>query len=61
MKCPLCGNEFQEETGRAACQGCPLAKTCHMIKCPNCNYEIPTEPRLIKAIKAWKGQRNGTG
>jgi hypothetical protein len=32
-----------------------------MIKCPNCGYEIPMEPKLIKTIKGWRKQGNGTG
>ncbi len=31
-----------------------------MIRCPNCNYEIPEEPGLIKAFKAWKERKGGT-
>ena len=61
MKCPLCGNEFREEEGKATCKGCPLGGACHMLRCPNCNYEIPEEPKLIKAIKAWKERKVGTG
>ena len=44
MKCSLCSYEFQETEAEIACQGCPLAKDCHLIKCPNCNYEMPKEP-----------------
>jgi len=54
MKCPLCGLEFREEDGQAACKGCVMAKSCHLIKCPNCGYEVPTEPELIKKLKRWK-------
>ena len=60
MKCPLCGFKFQEEDGRVACRGCPLAGGCHMLKCPNCGYDVPIEPRLIKALKAWRRKDNGT-
>lgn len=61
MKCSLCGYQFREKEGATACHGCPLAGTCHMIKCPNCGYEIPMEPKLIKTIKGWRKQGNGTG
>ncbi len=58
MKCPLCGYEFQEEEGRAACTGCPLVAGCHMIKGPNCDYDIPEEPKLIKLFRAWREKRH---
>ena len=54
MKCPLCGLEFKEEDGQAACKGCPMARSCELIKCPNCGYEIPKESALIKKLKRWK-------
>ncbi len=60
MKCSLCGFEFREKDGEAACEGCPLVGACYMVKCPNCGYDLPTEPRLIKAFKAWREQSNGT-
>jgi hypothetical protein len=59
MKCPLCGCEFKEGEGLAACQGCPLAGACNMIRCPNCGYDIPKEPRLIRALKAWRRGKHG--
>lgn len=54
MKCQLCGLEFKEEDGQAACKGCAISKSCGLIKCPNCGYEIPREPGLIKKLKRWK-------
>ena len=60
MKCPLCGYQSREEDGRAACTGCLLAKACHMVKCPNCGYDIPKEPKIIRALKAWGRRDNGT-
>jgi len=59
MKCLLCGYEFKEEEGNPSCQGCPLSGSCRMIKCPNCNYEVPEEPKLIKAFKSWRERKNG--
>jgi rubredoxin len=52
MKCPLCGLEFQQEEGTAACANCPLSKGCNMVRCPNCDYEIPLETGLVKALKS---------
>ncbi len=60
MKCPLCGREFREEDSRTACKGCLLAGACHMVRCPNCGYDMPAEPRIIKALRAWRRQDNGT-
>ena len=54
MKCSLCGFEFKEEEGQAACKGCPISRSCSLVKCPNCGYEIPKEPNLIKSLKRWK-------
>ncbi|MFC1913493.1 hypothetical protein ACFLX7_04830 [Chloroflexota bacterium] len=59
MKCPLCGNEFREEEGQATCQGCPLSGACHMVRCPNCGYDMPLEPKLAKVFKAWRRKDNG--
>ena len=61
MKCALCGNEFTEEEAAGSCRGCIMASGCHMLKCPNCGYEIPKEPGLIKLIRDWTERRkNGT-
>ncbi len=59
MKCPLCGYQFHEDEGEAACKGCLLAGACHMVKCPNCGYDVPVEPGLIKAFKAWRRRDDG--
>jgi len=58
MKCPLCGFNFKEEESEVACQGCPIARPCGLIKCPNCGYEIPRESGLIKLIKRLGGKKN---
>ena len=61
MKCPLCNYQFREEDSEVACQGCPLAGGCHTVRCPNCGYETPKEPKLVKTFKVWRKQANGTG
>ncbi|MBS3817805.1 MAG: hypothetical protein KGY76_09620 [Candidatus Thermoplasmatota archaeon] len=38
-KCPLCGNEFDQE-GVSACRGCPLSGGCNLVRCSNCGYEF---------------------
>jgi rubredoxin len=52
MKCALCGFEYNEKESLKACSGCPMSKgKCGLHKCPNCGYETPEEPKLIKFIK----------
>ncbi len=60
MKCPLCGLEFKEEEGASHCRGCPLARSCGLIRCPNCGYEVPLEPKLLRAFKKWRKKVNET-
>lgn len=59
MKCTLCGYEFDEQDGENACNGCPLAGSCKMVRCPNCGYDVILEPKLIKTYKKWRKDRNG--
>jgi len=51
MKCSLCGLEFDEEKAQNACHGCILSKSCDLIRCPNCGYEMPVEPKFIKKLR----------
>lgn len=60
MKCPLCGIEYSE-TEAASCRGCPLARSCALVRCPNCGYEVPAEPRLLKTIRQWRNKRREAG
>lgn len=57
MKCALCGFEFNEKEAQRACSGCVLIKSCNLVKCPNCGYESPLEPRFIKKIRAWRREK----
>ena len=50
MKCSLCGYEFKENDAEAACKGCPMAKRCKLLKCPNCGFEMPIEPEWLKNL-----------
>lgn len=56
----MCGWKFQESEAKTACEGCPIGNACGMIRCPNCNYEMPAEPKLVRTIRAWKEKINGT-
>ncbi len=51
-RCALCGFELGEGDARTGCRGCPMAGACHMIKCPNCGYEVPVAPEM-KRVKDW--------
>ena len=53
MKCSLCGLDFQEAEGQATCDGCAMARSCNLIKCPNCGYEVPREPKLLISLLSW--------
>jgi len=50
IKCSLCGAVFEpaENTGG----GCPINKSCKMICCPNCGYQIPEESKLVTWFKS---------
>lgn len=48
MKCTLCGHEFDEEKAQKACKTCPMTKGCKLIRCPNCGFETPPEPKWLK-------------
>ncbi|WP_202708581.1 hypothetical protein [Sporosalibacterium faouarense] len=54
IKCSFCGYEFQADESKIGCSGCPLSGTCNKYKCPNCGFEIPKEPKIIKLIKKWR-------
>ena len=51
MKCSLCGYQFEEDETVIACKGCPLKKACNMVRCPNCGFEVPAEPKLFKVLR----------
>lgn len=56
MKCTLCGYEFDEKNAGEACKNCPIMKGCRLIKCPNCGFETPPEPKWLKYFK--KGRKS---
>ncbi len=51
MKCSLCGFEFNEKEAERACKNCPVMKCCKLIKCSNCGFETPPEPKWLKHFK----------
>ena len=60
MKCSLCGFHYSEQEVQTACSACPVTKGCQLLRCPNCGYETPPEPKWLKTIRGWfskRGQR----
>lgn len=51
IKCPLCGNVFDEKESRSGCLGCGK-DGCGLVKCPNCQYEFPPETELEKQAES---------
>ncbi len=60
MKCLLCGLEFRQGKEVSGCRGCPLARSCGLVRCPNCGYEVPLEPKLLRVFKKWRKKVNET-
>lgn len=58
VKCALCGFVFEEDQAQEACKNCPLMKGCKLVKCPNCGFETPPEPKWAIYLKK-KEERNG--
>ncbi len=50
MKCGFCGHELTEEGIEKACKGCSAFGGCRLVKCPNCGYEQPQQPKWLKAL-----------
>lgn len=46
LHCALCGFEFEKKQTTCA-QGCPLAQSCKLVRCPNCGYEFPEPSRPL--------------
>jgi hypothetical protein len=60
MKCPLCGNEFQDD--EAHCKGCPINRECSTVCCPNCGYQTIEKSGLINWFKKrFTGEENNAG
>ncbi len=51
MRCSFCGHDFDPDEAESACKSCPMARGCHLVRCPHCGYEMPPEARLVKWIR----------
>ena len=49
-RCPLCGHAF-DPAKAMACRSCAAGRSCAMLCCPNCGYNMPGESRLARLIK----------
>lgn len=60
MKCTVCGFEFNEKNAQESCKSCPMMKGCKLIRCPNCGFETPPEPKWLKC-PGNEGRKEGRG
>ena len=51
MKCGFCGYEFDSSDAQSSCGACPVARGCHLVRCPRCGYEMPPEARLVSWLR----------
>jgi Fe2+ transport system protein FeoA len=58
MRCPLCGNEF-DETAMACHSSCVFNENCGIICCRNCGYQLVDEQktRLATSLRRWLSHR----
>ncbi len=57
IRCPLCGQTYPEAAGRSCrTSGCPLTRTCQLLRCPSCGYEVPAPGRLTRLMTRWLGR-----
>jgi hypothetical protein len=56
VECGYCGRRFTEDRAQAACRGCPLGDGCHMMRCPYCGYDNPSEPAWLARVRHWLGR-----
>jgi len=61
MKCDFCGHEFDLADAESACVGCPLARGCHLVRCPRCGYEMPPEAKLVSWLRKLRQRQRSEG
>jgi hypothetical protein len=59
VTCPLCGTCYSETEGRVCYSGCPLQRSCQLLSCPSCGYEIPAPTRITRWLTAWLKRPEG--
>ncbi|MGC8917479.1 MAG: hypothetical protein ACP5NF_10935 [Thermoanaerobaculum sp.] len=58
VRCPLCGFTFPGEKSCPA--GCPLAKNCQTLCCPNCHYRFVTTSPLVSRLARLFGRKEAS-
>ena len=51
LTCSMCGHRF-DPAGHEGCAACPLQKSCLLVRCPNCGYEMTNPEHSILARAA---------
>jgi rubredoxin len=51
MRCSFCGYDLDPDEAESACGSCPVAKGCHLVRCPRCGYEMPPEAKLVRWVR----------
>ncbi|MGH7520757.1 MAG: hypothetical protein ACREMI_05730 [Gemmatimonadales bacterium] len=48
--CGFCAQAFEQDLGQPVCRMCPLAGSCHHVRCPHCGYENPVPPAWLRRL-----------
>ena len=51
MTCPLCSYACGLGEASRACQRCPMAQGCRLVRCPHCGYEWADESQLVNWVR----------
>jgi ribosomal protein L37E len=57
ITCPLCGTRYNETEGQTCHSGCPLQRSCQLLSCPACGYEVPAPTRVTRWLSRWLGKQ----
>jgi len=44
INCPLCGYSYTFD--KAHCSACPLNKSCNVVCCPHCSYQVVDDSKI---------------
>jgi len=61
MNCGFCGLDFELEQAEQVCGSCPIARGCHLVRCPHCGYEMPPESKMLGKLRKLRQQFAGGG
>lgn len=57
ITCAMCGRQFEEDRGQAACRSCPLSAGCGRVRCPHCGYEHIATPPWVEKLERLLARR----